>query len=105
MEAIDQDRAVIKPLSLNPAEIALLCARFRDEGIPLNAPMFMSLTSEEVHNDSKGTQWRVDSRELARKLTATNFEERRALTRAIFRFWQQYPAVDPANAMRTSGLI
>ena len=105
MEAIEQDRAIIRTLNFEPAEIALLCARFQDEGISFHAPLFMALSTEAVHSDSKGKQWRVDTKELARKLSATRFEERRALTRAIFRFWEQYPNTDPIDAMRNAGLV
>jgi hypothetical protein len=103
MEAIEQDRAIIKTLSLEPAEIAMLCARFQNEDIC--GPFFMSLGNEAVHNDLKGKQWRVDTKELARKLNATGIKERGALTRAIFRFWEQYPNADPADAMRNAGLV
>ncbi len=105
MEAIEQDRGIIRTLNLEPAEIALLCARFQDEGISFHAPLFMSLSTEAVYDDSKGRRWRVDTKELARKLSATRVEERRALTRAVFRFWEQYPNTDPAEAMRNAGLI
>lgn len=104
-DAIEQERAIIKTLNLEPPEIAMLCARFQDEGISFSAPLFLSLTAEAVCNDSSGRQWRVDTKELARKLTATGLEERRALTRAIFRFWEQYPNTPPADAMRIAGLI
>jgi len=105
MDAIEHDRIIIKALSLDPAELALLCARFKDEGIPFCAPFFLSLSKEAVHNDSRGIHWRVDTKTLARKIGATSTEERRALTRAIFRFWEQYLAAGAADAMHTAGLI
>ena len=105
MDQIESDRAVVKSLNLAPSEIALLCAHFQDQGILFHAPFFLSMSDEAVHVDSKGTTWRVDTKELARKLSATGLEERRALTRGIFRFWDRYPREDPALAMRMSGLI
>ena len=101
---IEQDRAIIKTLNLEPAEIALLCARFQDEGISFHT-FFLSLSTEAVHNDSKGRQWRVDTKELARKLSATCFVERRALARAISQFWEQYPNTPPGDAMHNAGLV
>jgi hypothetical protein len=105
MHVIEHDRTIIKALNLDPAELALVCARFQDEGIPLSAPFFLSLNEEAVHNDSRGIHWRVDTKTLAEKLSAVGPEARRALNRAIFRFWEQYPAARPADAMFTAGLI
>jgi len=104
MANIEQDRTIIKALNLNPAELALLCVRFQDEGVPLSAPCFLSLSKEAVHRDSRGRDWRVDTKALSQKLTAASLDERRALSRGIFRFWEQYPAVPPADAMHTAGL-
>jgi hypothetical protein len=104
MATVEQDRALIKTLNFDPAELALLCVRFQDEGVPFSAPCFLSLSEEAVHRDSRGIYWRVDTKALAQKLTAAGLDERRALTRAIFRFWEQYPAVPPAAAMRIAGL-
>jgi hypothetical protein len=103
MAAIEEDRAIIRTLNLGPAEIALLCARFKDE--EMYGPFFISLSAEAVHQDSNGNQWRVDTKELARKLDATRIEERGALTRSIFRFWEQFPNTDPAEAIRNAGLL
>jgi len=105
MDTVEQDRALIKPMNLELAETALLCVRFQDESIPLDAPSFLSLDNEIAHDDSKGIQWRVDTKALARKLTAASTSQRRALTRAIFRFWERYPSSNPAEAMRNSGLV
>ena len=104
MATIEEDRTIIEALNLNPAELALLCVRFQDEGVPLSAPCFLSLSEEAVRRDSQGIYWRVDTRALAQKLTAAGLDERRALSRAIFRFWEQYPAAPPAAAMHTAGL-
>jgi hypothetical protein len=60
MELIERARAVIKTLNFESAEIALLCVRFEDESIPLDAPFFLSLNVEAVHDDAKDQQWRVD---------------------------------------------
>jgi hypothetical protein len=105
METIEQDRTIIKALNFNHAELALLCARFQDEGVPLSAPFFLSFSEEAVHTDSRGMHWHVDTKALAQKLTAMSLNERRALSRAIFRFWEQYPAVRPVDAMHIAGLI
>jgi hypothetical protein len=86
METIEQNRTIIKALNLNHAELALLCARFQDEGVPLYAPFFLSLGEEAVHRDSRGMHLRVDTKALAQKLTAMSLHERHALSRAIFRF-------------------
>jgi len=105
MDSIEHDRTIIKGLKLDPAELALLCARFQDEGIPLAAPLILSLNDEAVHNDSRGIHWRVDTKILAQKISGASPEVRRALNRAIFRFWEQYPAARPADAMYTAGLM
>ncbi len=101
--AID-DHAYIKPMNLSVEEIAVLCDRFEKGNIPLHGT-FASLSAEMVSTSSSGRTWRVDTRQLAEKLARSDALQRMALNRAIARFWEHYPAEDPAAAMRAAGFI
>ncbi|HJU11291.1 MAG TPA: hypothetical protein VJ728_10460 [Candidatus Binataceae bacterium] len=102
---VGADRAIIKGLNLSRPEITFLCVCFEGEGIPSNAPFFLSLTNQAEHEDSRGIHWRVNTKTLAQKLSNTDLQQRHALNRAIFRFWEHYPAAPPADAMYAAGLI
>lgn len=82
----------------------MLCDRFENEGIPLWGSL-LATEHEAVSTSQSGRTWRVDIRHLAEKLTQSDPDQRKALNRAIARFWEHYPAEDPAAAMRAAGFI
>lgn len=101
--AVD-DRAIIRALRLSVEEIAMLCDRFENEGIPLHGEL-MATEREAVSTSHSGRTWRVDIKALAEKLTRSDPDQRKALNRAIARFWEHYPAEDPGAAMRAAGFL
>jgi hypothetical protein len=101
---IEQDREMLKPLALTVPEVAYLCSAFRDAEVQLQGP-FASLEGSLTHTDAHGRSWQVDTKDLVRRLNDANPDQRCALSRAVSRFWENYPTQDPGAAMRAAGFL
>jgi hypothetical protein len=101
---VEMDREMLKSLGLTVPEVAYLCSAFREAEVPL-AGTFASLEGSLSHTDAHGRNWQVDTKDLVRRLNDSNPDQRGALSRAVSRFWESYPSVDPGAAMRAAGFF
>jgi len=101
---VERDREMLTPLSLTVPEVAYLCSAFRDTEVQSHGP-FLSLEGSLTHTDAHGRSWQVDTKDLVRRLNDANPDQRSALSRAVSRFWENYPSLDPGAAMRAAGFL